>query len=295
VPLFSDSGPVLGAEHFRLLRDLISDFCGIQLSPDATFLLERRLGERVQLLRLFDFGEYYRYLRYHPRGPAELEHAVELITTNETYLFRELPQLNCFASEVLPELRDGAVDRRSLTIWSAGCSTGEEVYTIAILLARSGLFDGWELRVFGNDISRRVLQSARKGVFRDSSFRAMPAQYERHFIKSPEGRMAEPAIRGMCHFGHFNLLDQGRVAMVGRVDAIFCRNVLIYFGESARRKVIQTFYERLHPGGYLMLGHSESLLHLSTAFELAHLSGDLAYRKARTASSAHGSVFWEER
>lgn len=286
MPLFRESLPGLSPEHFRLLRDMIRDFCGIQLSDDSRFLLERRLGERLVQLKLEDFGEYYRYLRYHPSGPAELERAIELVTTNETYLFRELPQLECFAQEVLPELRDSARTRRSLTIWSAGCSTGEEVYTIGILLARSGLFEGWDLRVFGNDISRRVLQVARKGVFRETSFRAMPPQYERHFIRMPEGRMVEPAIRAMCHFGHFNLLEAGRVAMVGRVDAIFCRNVLIYFGEPARRQVIQTFYERLHPGGYLMLGHSESLLHLSTAFELAHLSGDLAYRRAAVRSQA---------
>ncbi len=280
--LFAESGPELDCESFRLIGDMVNVFCGIQLGNDARFSVERRLGDRLEALNLGSFHDYYQYLRYHPRGPSELEHAVDLLTTNETYFFRELAQLNAFDLDVLPELREQAGVRRSLTVWSAGCSTGEEVYTLAILIARSGLFTGWDIRVFGNDISRRVLQTARKGVYRGSSFRAMPTEYERHFIKTPEGYMVEPAIRAMCHFGHFNLLDEARVAMVGHVDAVFCRNVLIYLDEAARRKLIHTFHQRLHAGGYLMLGHSESLLHVSTAFELAHLTGDLAYRKALT-------------
>ncbi|MGD8861412.1 MAG: protein-glutamate O-methyltransferase CheR [Myxococcales bacterium] len=278
--LFSDRGPRLEPQTFLLIRDLVNRFCGLSISSDMRFTVERRLAERLQALSLSGYEQYHEYLRYHPRGRSELEHAVDLLTTNETYFFRELSQLRAFEGEVLPELREQAAVRRSLTVWSAGCSTGEEVYTLAILIASSGLFDGWEVRVFGNDISRRVLQTARKGIYRGSSFRAMPSQYQRHFIKTPEGYMVDPSIRAMCNFGHFNLLDDSRVAMVGRVDAIFCRNVLIYFDGTARKQVISTFHERLHPGGFLMLGHSESLLHVSTAFELAHLTGDLAYRKS---------------
>jgi chemotaxis protein methyltransferase CheR len=120
----------------------------------------------------------------------------------------------------------------------------------------------------------------------------MPPEYEDYFTRSPGGKQVHPRIRAMCHFGHFNLLDAGRAAMVGRVDAIFCRNVLIYFDQASRRRVIETFYERLYPGGYLMLGHSESLLNASTAFELAHLSADLAYRKplsSRPAAEVDGA------
>jgi chemotaxis protein methyltransferase CheR len=148
-----------------------------------------------------------------------------------------------------------------------------------MLVHRSALFAGWDVRIIGNDISRRVLQVAKKGVYRESSFRALPKEYEDCFTTTPEGRSVRPEIRHLCHFGHFNLLDDARVAMIGRVDAIFCRNVLIYFDPASRRRVIQAFYDRLEPQGYLMLGHSESLLHTSTAFELAHLRGDMAYRK----------------
>jgi chemotaxis protein methyltransferase CheR len=274
----------LELDELRVISELVRDFCGIKLGDDAREAVERRLSERVEDLGLSSFGEYGKYLRENPNGRPEIERASELLSTNETYFFRELPQLKAFEREVLPELQKLCAQRRTLTIWSAGCSTGEEVYTIAILVARSGLFDNHTVRVFGNDISRRVLQVARKGVYRSSSFRAMPKEYENYFVKTPEGRAVEPEIRALCHFGLFNLLDVSRAAVVGRVDAIFCRNVLIYFDDDARRKAIAAFHERLHSGGYLMLGHSESLLLSGTAFQPQQLSGDLVYRKSPHAS-----------
>lgn len=277
--LGGDSNPHLGVHEFRLLSDFIGAHCGIVLGKDMRMVVERKLRDRVRELSLHGFAEYYHYLRYHPDRADELERAIDLITTNETYLFREPTQLRAFANEVLPKLREQAAARRRLVIWSAGCSTGEEAYTLAIQIVRSGLFEDWDVRVFGSDISRRVLQVARRGVYGPHSFRAMPLEYREHFVQTADGLAVESRIRTLCQFGHFNLLDADRAAIVGRVDAIFCRNVLIYFSDSARRRVIQSFYERLHPGGYLMLGHSESLLNASTAFELAHLTGDLAYRK----------------
>lgn len=281
MPLLFDRGPRLRPEDFRLLRDLVNEFCGIDFGDETIFVVERRLRERLQQLGLEDFEQYYQYLRYHPDAAAEIERAVDELTTNETYFFREEYQLRAFAKEVLPPLRDRILrtGAKRLALWSAGCSTGEEVYTLAMVVHETGLFDDWDVRIFGNDISRRVLKTARRAVYGPSSFRAMPPQYERYFVETPEGRQVHPTIRSMCHFGHLNLLDGSRAAIVGRVDAIFCRNVLIYFDTESRRRVIDIFYDRLVPGGYLMLGHSESLLHVTTAFELAHLSSDLVYRR----------------
>lgn len=272
-------GPRLKAEEFRLLRDMVNDFCGILLSDTVMMKVERRLGERLANLGLSTFSEYYRYLRYHQDRKQELENAVDLLTTNETYFFRERAQLIAFRDEVLPIIKDLAAPRRSLTIWSAGCSTGEEVYTVAMLIKQSKLFENWDIRVFGNDVSRRVLHVARRAVYGETSFRSLPDEYKEYFVETSAGRSVVPAIRSMCHFGHFNLLDEPRTAMVGYVDAILCRNVLIYFDQASRMRLIQTFFRRLRPGGFLMLGHSESLLNVSTSFELAHLLGDLAYRK----------------
>lgn len=279
--VFFDRGPKLELEQFRAIRDLVNAFCGIHYSDDARFIAQRRLRERLEMLGLESFEEYHDYLRFHPDSETELEHAAEALTTNETYFFREEYQLKAFASEVLPELHQRALRRgeRHLSIWSAGCSSGEEVYTLGMLIDRSGLFHDFDVKIFGNDISRRVLQKARAAVYRPSSFRAMPPGYDEYFVDTPEGRQVHPRIRSMCHFGHINLLNHGRTAIVGKVHAVFCRNVLIYFDDLSRKKVVETFFHRLERGGYLFLGHSESLLNLSTSFELAHLSTDLAYRK----------------
>ncbi|GAB5547609.1 MAG: protein-glutamate O-methyltransferase CheR [Sandaracinaceae bacterium] len=279
-----DTGPPLQPEEFRLLRELINRFCGMTFSDDAQYVFERRLRDRVRELGLDDYTQYYHHLLYHPNAKAEMEAAVDALVTNETYFFREDYQLRAFRYEVLPQLREQleAEGRKSLTLWSAGCSTGEEVYTLAILVEDSKLFEGWDVRIFGNDISRRVLAVARRATYSASSFRAMPPEYEQYFLEAPHGRQVVPHIRGMCHFGHLNLLDRDRSALIGRADAVFCRNVLIYFDERARSRVIDTFYERLYPGGYLFLGHSESLLNSTTAFELVHLSTDMVYRRPRT-------------
>lgn len=290
MPLLFEAGPKIQVEEFRLLRDLINKFCGIYFADDSMFIVERRLRERLSSLGLTDFTQYYHHLRYHPEARAELERAVDVLTTNETYFFREDYQLRAFCDEVLPRLKQEREASKRLALWSAGCSTGEEVYTLAMLVVHTGLFDGWDVRIFGNDISRRVLGTARRATYGASSFRAMLPEYQRYFVDTPQGRQVHPSIRALCHFGHLNLLDGSRAAIVGRVDAIFCRNVLIYFDLESRRRVIDTFYERLVPGGYLFLGHSESLLNASTAFELVHLSTDLVYRRPAAGLGKRGGT-----
>lgn len=279
--LLHDAGPSLELSEFRLLRDFINRFCGIYFADDSAYVVERRLRERLRELGVGDFAEYYRYLQYHPKAEKELESAAEVLTTNETYFFREAYQLRAFTDEILPAVRSQALARGSkrLDVWSAGCSSGEEVFTIAMLIDASGLFDGWNVRVFGNDISRRVLNKARAATYGSASFRAMIPEYAKYFIETDEGRQVHPRIRAMCHFGHLNLMNERRAAIVGRVDVTFCRNVLIYFDDASRRKVLDTIYQRLNRGGYLLLGHSESLLRASTAFEITQLNTDIVYRR----------------
>ncbi|MBT8470337.1 MAG: protein-glutamate O-methyltransferase CheR [Deltaproteobacteria bacterium] len=271
----------MNLREFRLIRDFINQFCGIYFADDSAYVVERRLRERLRELGVEDFAEYYRYLQYHPKAERELEAAAEVLTTNETYFFREAYQLRAFTDEILPAVRARSLKRGSkrLDVWSAGCSSGEEVFTVAMLIDASGLFDGWDVRVFGNDISRRVLTKARGATYSQASFRAMIPEYAKYFIDTEEGRQVHPRIRAMCHFGHLNLMNQRRAAIVGRVDVTFCRNVLIYFDDASRRKVLETIYQRLNRGGYLLLGHSESLLRSTTAFEIAQLTTDIVYRR----------------
>jgi chemotaxis protein methyltransferase CheR len=288
--LFGPSEIPLKLEEFRLLRDLFATKIGVRFGPEARFTLERRLGERVFALKLSTFAEYYQYLRFHPMALAEWEEAVELLTTNETYFFREDYQLRSFKDELLPMLANSARGRRRLSLWSAGCSTGEEAYTIAILVHQSRLFEGWDVRVYGLDLSKRCVAAARKGVYGPASFRVTPDDVKgEYFVAKPDGVHVADPIRAMCQFGQMNLLDEEKARLLGRADAIFCRNVLIYFDAHKRKRVIDIFHERLYSGGVLLLGHSESLLNVSTAFELLHLREDLVYRKPLRSEGAGSS------
>lgn len=280
----------LGPEEFRLLRDLVYEHAGLHFDEDATYLFERRLVDRMEALGLDDFYGYYKYLRFHPQGGAELEEAIDRLTTKETYLFRQEYQLRAFRDQLLPELAETNRPRQRLAVWSAGCATGEEAYTIAILLLESRLFPGWDLKVVGSDICKGSVASARRGVYRETAFRTTSPDFRsRYFVENGGGWEVVPDAKKICHFGQLNLMDGGRALMAGQVDVIFCRNVLIYFDMKSRRRVIDGFYERLVPGGYLLLGHSESLLNLTTAFELCHLREDLVYRKPKAGPFFEGS------
>ncbi|GAC1543153.1 MAG: protein-glutamate O-methyltransferase CheR [Polyangiales bacterium] len=279
-PLGSLDEPRLGPEDFRVLRDVVNSCCGLDLHADQRATVERRLRERLAVLGLDDFAEYVRMLRADPHAKGELDEAIECLVTNETYFGREDYQLRSFRDEVIPILARQAQGRKRLVVWSAGCSTGEEVYTLATVLLESQELVGFDLLVYGSDISKRCLAHARRAVYGPSAFRATPPEFRRRwFHERKDGAQVADRVRQICHFGQLNLLDAERAPAVGRVDAVFCRNVLIYLDPRARRRVIDLFHERLYPGGVLLLGHSESLLNVSTAFELLHLRDDLAYRR----------------
>ena len=277
---FGDPEHVLSVERFRLLRDMINQKSGIYFSDDSRFLLESRLSERVTRLGLSSFDEYYHLLKYYAEAKEEMDVVIDILTTNETYFYREEYQLRSFTNDILPELHERLARRRRLAIWSAGCSSGEEVYTIAMLIIESKMFKEWDVRIFGNDISASVVQKARAGVYGPASFRSTkPSYIRRFFSETDEGIRVNDEVRSMCHFSKGNILDKEQIVFVGQADVIFCRNVLIYFDKVSKMQAINTFYHRLNPRGYLLLGHTESLINLSTAFELAHLSEDLVYRK----------------
>jgi len=269
-------------EEFRLLRDFVYQYCGLHFKEESKYLLEKRLGRRLQQLRLKTFRDYYFQLRYSPQKEQELTELLNLITTNETYFFREDFQLKAFVEEILPEIRQRKLagsDRR-LRIWSAGCSTGEEPYTVAMLLLEMGIWDGWQVDIVGTDICQRVLHAARQGVYGESAFRSTKEIYRQRYFCPEEGlyRVSD-RVKELVTISHLNLLDQARVSFLGHFDIVFCRNVIIYFDQVAKRRVIESFHQRLHPEGFLLLGHSESLMNLSNAFQLRHLNHDMVYQK----------------
>lgn len=279
--------PPMSLEEFRQIRDFIHGYCGIYFDDEAKYLLEKRLGRRAAARQCGSFAEYYRFLKYDRRREDELNAALDVLTTNETYFFREEFQLRAFAEEILPELlaRGGGREPRTLRIWSGGCSTGEEPYTIAMLMLESGRFADWRVDIFGTDISQRVLQVARAGIYQQPSMRQTDEARARRFFDAGEepgaGRTyrIRDEVRRFVSFAHLNLLDAARVALLPTMDVIFCRNVIIYFDQSAKKAVIDQFQRKLAPGGHLLLGHSESLMNLSTAFVLRHLKHDMVYQK----------------
>jgi chemotaxis protein methyltransferase CheR len=284
----------LPEDIFRLLRDFIHDYCGIFFDDGSKFLLERRLNRRLEQHQLKSFEEYYHFLRYDRKREEEIVVLVDNLTTNETYFFREVAQLKAFSDEILPELRSRNTGKKSLRIWSAGCSTGEEPYTIAILLLESGnWWRDWQVEIMGSDINQRVLHTARKGMYKKGSHRATPPDMLRkYFIDEGKGDYRiNDAVRQLVSFSYVNLLDPFKTSLIRDLDIIFCRNVIIYFDRNAKKKVIETFYDKLQEGGYLLLGHSESLINLSTAFTLRTLKNDMVYQKpvrVRTGLSATG-------
>ena len=270
----------MSEEEFRLLRAAIHEHCGLWYREGSAYLLEKRLQPRLQALGLADFAAYHRYLRFDPGRDAELDEAAEILTTNETYFYREPYQLRAFGREILPELAAASASRRRLRILSAGCSTGEEVYTLAALVKEAGLFDGWEVELVGSDISRRCVAQARAGAYGEHAFRMPDAAPMRRWFHLRGGKwVVDDALRSMVRFQRENLVSPHALSTVTRLDVVFCRNMMIYFDLDARRTLLKRLHEKMREGAWLLLGHSESLINVTADFELVHLTNDLVYRK----------------
>lgn len=270
----------LTEDVFRLIRDIIKEYCGLYFDDSSRYLLEKRLTRRVRMRHLDNFRDYYRFILYDRNSAEELVQIIDVLTVNETYFFREQNQLRALSDEILEELRERNRDRRTLRIWSAGCSTGEEPYTIAMLINEKGYFAGWDVEVHGSDINQRVLQVARRGIYKRNSFRTTESYFKgKYFIEEDGSYRILDSIKKLVTFSYLNLIDPYKTRFLGKMDVILCRNVLIYFDGASRKKVIDNFYDRLVNSGYLLLGHAESLINISTAFTLKHFKNDMVYLK----------------
>ena len=271
----------LSDAQYRMFRDWVAQHCGLYFAPDSRFVLERRLARRARSLDLGSLTAYYYHLRSQSGDDGELGQLIDELTTNETFFLRERSQLDTLVGEILPEW----IERRrrhggAVSIWSAGCASGEEPYSIVMLAREAGFEPGRDFRVYASDISRRVLQMARRGVYRASAFRETEQPLrKKYFVEKDDGWRIADDVKRHVVFTRANLIDPSRAWVLGAMDVILCRNVIMYFETATRRKVVSTFADRLQPGGYLLLGHAESLIQLSSAFELRHLRGDMVYRK----------------
>ncbi len=249
-------------EEFVQLRDFIYQQCGIFIAENRKYLVENRLSNRRQ----------------------ELNRLFEVMTTNETSFFRNPPQLEVFRKVVLKRALDEQrkKGRKFLRIWSAGCSTGEEPYTIAIILSEAlgSELSLWDIKITANDLSEAVLASARNGVYSEYSLRTTPKDIvARYFIKQGMGYRVDPKLKRLVSFGQINLNDKLQLRRVERSHIVFCRNVIIYFDDEMKKNVISAFYDNLLPGGDLIIGHSESLHNISRTFKPEHHPGAIVYRK----------------
>jgi chemotaxis protein methyltransferase CheR len=280
----ADQDVELSEEEFRLLRDFIHERFGLYFDDGQRNSLRTRLVGRLVSLDLLSFEDYYHYLRFGPQRTDELERMISHLTNNETYFFREPAQLNVFASHVLRTVKErkNRGEDRSLRLVSAGCSTGEELLSLAMIVYDSGqFFWSWDVQLTGVDVDPDALERARKGVYFHNSFRALtPAQTERHFTTLPEGgAQAKEAIRRMVRFRQGNLLHRETYQDLIPFDVIFCRNVLIYFSDTTIQRAVRLFYDMLNPGGYLLLGHAESLSRITDIFTPIRFPGTMIYQK----------------
>jgi chemotaxis protein methyltransferase CheR len=268
--------------EYRMFADLLRRHCGLHFGPDARFLLEKRLARRLRALELDSFAAYHYRIRSTSLHNEEFANLIDELTTNETYFFRERSQLHTLVGEIFVELQEERRGRRRgpITVWSAGCSSGEEPYSIVVLAREAGIAPGKDLHVYASDISRRMLRKARQGLYREASFRETePALRQKYFSEKDGLWRISDEVKKHVDFIHLNLMDRTKISLLGAMDVILCRNVIIYFDVENKRKVIQTFHEKLRPSGHLLLGHSESLINLSNSFELRHLRNDLVYRR----------------
>lgn len=272
-------GTILGK-----IRDLIRDKSGIYFGSQKRYTLENKLAPRLEDLNLNTLEEYYYFLCYDAQRNKEFNLLTNTLTVNETSFFRNSPQINAFQNKILPEIlkkRRGENELR-LRVWSAGCSSGEEPYTLAIIIKEilgQELYR-WFIDILASDIDMTVINFAKKGIYSAYSLRNAPSKYkEKYFNANEDSYQIHDEVKRRVRFRRLNLVDESQMKLVPSMDVIFCRNVLIYFEESSRKKAVSYFYDVLNPGGYLFVGHSESLHQLSRAFKPVLFSGAFVYKK----------------
>lgn len=277
--------PPLTSQEFTSLRDFIYSLTGIHIPEKRKYLLENRLGSRIKDLGLKSFAEYHRFLRSDPKRNQEIDTLCEKITTNETSFFRDTRQLQVVQDHVLRPLLNQRqkAGKKDLRIWSAGCSSGEEPYTLAMMLHEALRLSiiGWDIRITANDISRAMLTKATQGVYTSHALRTTPKDIlAKYFTQEPRGNKIHPKVQKLVAFSRINLNDRAEIKKIPRSQIIFCRNVIIYFDEAMKKRVIKAFHDNLLPGGILVLGHSESIHKITRAFKPVIKQGGMFYQKA---------------
>lgn len=253
---------VLTDEEYGLFAGLIYSLSGINLGSNKKELVKARLMKRMRALGLESYRRYYEYVLADKTG-AEVESLLNAVSTNVTSFFRESQHFSLLSSVVIPEIERAKQRKaeKSLRIWSCASSSGEEIYSILMTVCEAlRIKDFWDIKVLGTDISTRALEAARRAEYSPDRARGIPPHYlERYFDRTPGGYTVKKRLRDMAVFGRLNLMRES-YPFQGKFDAIFCRNVMIYFDKETQAALVERLYRYLEPGGYLFIGHSESLL-----------------------------------
>lgn len=282
--VLSSKQVLMSGALFEQIRKYIYDNAGIYFQDNKKYFLESRLQRRMTFLGVKTFEEYFDLLKYGATSNAEKKYFYEAITINETFFFRNQPQLDALAGTILPEVIKAkqAVGKNRIRIWSAASSSGEEAYSIAMIFQDliKPRYLNMELEVFGTDINNAVIETANHAVYRDYSVRNTPPYYLKKYFKQ-NGATFEviPDIKKMASFKVMNLYDDMAMKLMYNYDVIFCANVLIYFDQASKIKVVSNLFNSLNKGGYLFIGYSETLHGISKAFKLMSFPNTVGYRK----------------
>jgi chemotaxis protein methyltransferase CheR len=289
--------PALTDAELKLLQALVYQECGMHFDERRTHFLQDRLHRRLKECQLDSFYSYYRLL-ISSQGKAELARLLENLTVNETSFFRNKAQLDLFQRDVLEDIlrRKQAQRDYTLRMWSAGCSTGQEPYTVAMLIADSLAYHRmrnpspfeavlpkplipppWKVEILASDISYSVLRAAQEAAYNEHQMSMVDYSYRlRYFDKRGDHYGVKKAVKELVHFDFHNLKTE---YLPQRNDVIFCRNVMMYFDEPEQKRLVEKFYRCLNPQGYLFVGHAESLLGLTDRFQMVHHNSGTAYQR----------------
>jgi len=268
----------LPATVFGILRDLIQERAGIFFDADKRDLLADKLSARVVERGFNTFLDYYYLLKYGPDSGSEWPHVLDALSVQETYFWREVDQIQALARDILPRFV-AACPGRPAQIWCAACATGEEPLTIAMALSEAGWFERLPIQILASDASSAAIAKARRGIYRERSFRTIPkALQDKYFAAAPGGWQVSPDLSSRVEFANANLMCPEEIAPLASSPFIFCRNVFIYFSPDAISRTVRFFARKMPRPGYLFVGASESLMRLSTDFDLAAAGEAFVYQ-----------------
>lgn len=271
--------PEITAADFETFREFFYRRTGIQFLPAKRYFVDKRIAERMAATGSRSFRAYFSLLRFGSEN--ELQQLTNSLTINETYFFREEYQFRCLVTSILPDITSRHDRRRPIRIWAIPSSSGEEPYSIALyLLAYWPALAHWDVEILASDIDTDILDNARAGRYGDRAVAQLPAALrEQYFTRDGEHWQLDEEIRSAVTFTRANLTDPADVAAFRGTDIVFCRNLLIYFDDASRRAAAELLYEAMTPGGYICLGHSESMSRISPLFSVRAFPDALVYQK----------------